>query len=114
MSEGTICLARVKSEVSVPGSGYLPLQGALGTVDLEAGPAFVEPWIDSLRIFAGYAGWSAEQLEEEIAEGAWWILDAEDSDVFDAEPATLWKRALRRQGGEFQLVAAYPVDPTLN
>ena len=34
VSEGTICLARVKSEVSVPGSGYLALQGDLGTVDL--------------------------------------------------------------------------------
>lgn len=114
VSEGTICLARVKSEVSVPGSGYLPLQGALGTVDLEAGPSFVAPWIDGLRIFAGYAGWSAGQLEEEISEGAWWALEAEESDVFDEEPETLWKRALRRQGGEFLLAAAYPPDPSLN
>ena len=69
MSEGTICLARVKSEVSVPSSGYLPLQGDLGTVDLETDPVFVAPWIEQLRIFAGYAGWGPGQLEEEMELG---------------------------------------------
>lgn len=114
VSEGTICLARVKSEVSVPNAGYLPLQGALGTVDLEGGPELVAPWIGNLRIFAGYAGWSAGQLEDELAEGAWWVFEAEEPDIFDPEPSTLWKRALRRQGGEFVLTAAYPSDPSLN
>jgi putative transcriptional regulator len=114
VSEGTICLARVKSEIGVPSSGYLPLQGSLGTVDLGADPAFVAPWIDGLRIFAGYAGWAQGQLEEEMAEGAWWALDAEEGDVFDPEPAGLWKRALRRQGGQLALVSAYPPDPSLN
>src|SRR5579862_1157052 len=38
VSEGTICLARVKSEIGVPSSGYLPLQGSLGTVDLGSDP----------------------------------------------------------------------------
>jgi len=114
VSEGTICLARVSSEVSVPGTGYLPLEGSLGTVDLEAGPALVRPWIERLRVFAGYAGWSPGQLEEEIEAGAWWALDAVDDDVFGDDPSTLWKRVLRRQGGDLALVAAYPADPTLN
>ena len=114
VSEGTICLARVKSEIGVPSSGYMPLQGDLGTVDLEADPAFVAPWIDRLRIFAGYAGWAPEQLEDEISEGAWWVLDADEGDVFDPEPGELWKKALRRQGGDLALMAALPPDPSLN
>lgn len=114
VSEGTICLARVNSEIGVPSSGYLPLQGSLGTVDLGADPSFVAPWINGLRIFAGYAGWSPDQVEQEIAEGAWWVFEAEENDVFDPEPATLWKSVLRRQGGPLAVVAAYPPDPSLN
>jgi len=114
VSEGTICLARVKSEVSVPSSGYLPLQGALGTVDLESDPAFVAPWIERLRIFAGYAGWGAGQLETEMEAGAWWVVEASDEDIFSPEPSSLWKNVLRRQGGLLALASAYPADPSLN
>ena len=114
VSEGTICLARVKSEVSVPSSGYLALQGPLGTVDLEADPAFVAPWIERLRIFAGYAGWGEGQLESEMEAGAWWALDATEEDIFSREPERLWKGVLRRQGGLLALASAYPADPALN
>jgi len=114
VSEGTICLARVKSEVSVPSSGYLPLQGTLGTVDLEADPAFVAPWIERLRIFAGYAGWGEGQLESEMEAGAWWALDVSEDDIFSEEPGQLWKSVLRRQGGLLALASAFPSDPSLN
>jgi putative transcriptional regulator len=94
--------------------GYLPLQGTLGTVDLEGDPTSMAPWLEELRIFAGYAGWGAGQLDEELAAGAWWALDAEDADVFSDEPSLLWKRVLRRQGGALAVTAAYPPDPSLN
>lgn len=112
--EGTICLAKVKSEVSVPSSGYLPLQGPLGTVDLEADPALVAPWMDRLRIFAGYAGWGEGQLESEMETGSWWALDATEDDIFCEEPSQLWKNVLRRQGGLLALASGYPPDPSLN
>jgi putative transcriptional regulator len=114
VSEGTICLARVKSEVSVPSSGYLPLQGTLGTVDLEADPAFVAPWIERLRIFAGYSGWGEGQLESEMEAGAWWALDVSEDDIFSEDPGQLWKNVLRRQGGLLALASAFPPDPGLN
>jgi putative transcriptional regulator len=114
VSEGSICLAQVKPQVSVPDTGYLPLQGTLGTVDLDADPAFVGPWIEKLRIFAGYGGWGPGQLEGEIGEGAWWALDPVEEDVFSDDPSGLWKRVLRRQGGELALLSGYPEDPSLN
>jgi putative transcriptional regulator len=114
VTSGTICLARVKSEVSVPGLGYLTLQGDLGTVDLETDPVFVAPWIEQLRIFAGYSGWGPGQLEDEMAAGAWWAIEAEPEDVFSDEPTDLWKRVLRRQGGVLAIASASPQDPTLN
>ena len=97
VSEGTICLARVKSEVSVPGSGYLALQGDLGTVDLETDPVFVAPWIEQLRIFAGYAGWGPGQLEEEMELGAWWAIEAQPR-----------RRLQRRPGGTLEAGVTAP------
>ncbi len=114
VSQGTICLARVRSEVAVPNIGYLPLQGTLGTVDLEGDPAFMAPWLEELRIFAGYTGWGAGQLEEELAADAWWALEAAEEDVFSEDPSQLWKRVLRRQGGALAITSAYPPDPSLN
>jgi len=114
VSEGSICLARARPQVSVPETGYLPLDGTLGTIDLEADPAFVSPCIEKMRVFAGYGGWAPDQLEGEIDEGAWYVLDAVDEDVFSDEPETLWKRVLRRQGGRLALVSAFPPDPSLN
>ena len=72
------------------------------------------PWIEHLRIFAGYAGWGPGQLEEEMELGAWWALEAEPEDMFSDDPAELWKRVLRRQGGVLAIAAASPLDPSLN
>lgn len=49
-----------------------------------------------LRVYAGYAGWSAEQLEREVRQNAWRVVDGDASSVFDREPATLWQRMLAR------------------
>jgi putative transcriptional regulator len=67
-----------------------------------------------LRVFAGYAGWSAGQLEAELEEAAWILLPAERDDVFGEDPDELWAIALRRKGGRFAILATMPPDPTLN
>ena len=48
------------------------------------------------RLYAGYAGWGAAQLERETAQGAWHVLSSDPSIAFDADPATLWDREIRR------------------
>jgi putative transcriptional regulator len=55
-----------------------------------------------------------QQLEGEIEEGAWLVLDAEPDDALDCEPERLWSRVLERQGGDLALLARYPDDPTTN
>jgi len=111
---GAFCLARVRSEIAVPDDAYQPLQGTLGTVDLEADPAVVAPWVEELRVFAGYSGWGPNQLEGEIDEGAWWVVDALPGDAFSGEPGDLWRRVLRRQGQQLALASFFPPDPSLN
>ena len=66
------------------------------------------------RIFVGYAGWSAGQIEAELDEETWIVVPAEADDVFSDEPDALWSAVLRRQGGPFALLATMPPDPSLN
>lgn len=91
-----------------------PTVFSLGTVDLDAPPEILAGEISQMRIFAGYAGWTGGQLENELREGAWYVVDAEPGDTFHSDPATLWRTVLRRQQGELALVATYPDDPQLN
>src|SRR3954470_12373703 len=67
-----------------------------------------------IRVFAGYAGWGAGQLEDELAPGARIIAPARPADVFCDDPETLWGTVLERKGGQFALVARMPEDPSLN
>jgi putative transcriptional regulator len=90
------------------------LMSRIGLVDLEAPPELLAGGITSLRVFAGYAGWGPGQLRAEIEEGAWYVLPGEPTDAFLAEPERLWGVVLRRQGGDFAIVATYPDDPMLN
>jgi putative transcriptional regulator len=90
------------------------LMSRIGLVDLEAPPELLAGGITSLRVFAGYAGWGPGQLRAEIEEGAWYVVAGEPTDAFLTEPEQLWPAVLRRQGGEFAIVATYPDDPLLN
>ncbi|GAB3208341.1 YqgE/AlgH family protein [Marinactinospora thermotolerans] len=95
-----------------PTGAAFPIAG-VGTVDLDASPAGAVG-VGPLRVFAGYAGWGAGQLLDEIREGAWYLVAAQVEDVFCADPESLWARVLRRQGGDLALVSTFPDDPSLN
>jgi putative transcriptional regulator len=109
--EAAICLARASG---ADPDGWVPLVGAVGALDLSQDPDLLAPAVDEVRLFSGYAGWTQGQLEDEIEAGAWFVVDAEEGDVLNDEPDTLWHRVLRRQRGRLALFAAYPTDPTTN
>ncbi|WP_413809180.1 YqgE/AlgH family protein [Streptomyces sp. OE57] len=94
--------------------GWRRVHGAIGLVDLEAPPELLAAAVGSLRIFAGYAGWGPGQLEDELAEGAWYVVESEPGDVSSPAPERLWRSVLRRQRSELAMVATYPDDPSLN
>jgi putative transcriptional regulator len=91
-----------------------PMMARIGLVDLGAPPELLAGGISSMRVFAGYSGWGAGQLRDEISEGAWYVLPGEPADAFAAEPEQLWPQVLRRQGGDLALVATFPDDPAWN
>ena len=116
---GPVQLDSALGVVGVPGDGREPpgvrrIIGSLGLVDLDSPPEALVGGIAGLRIFAGYAGWSAGQLEGEIGEGAWYVVDAEPRDPFTDRPEVLWSQVLRRQRGDLALVSTYPDDPAMN
>jgi putative transcriptional regulator len=48
----------------------------------------------------GYAGWGPEQLESELAAGAWFVVEPDADLLFDQHPETKWQRAFDRRGIE--------------
>jgi putative transcriptional regulator len=115
---GPVAMDSALAIASVPGGGepigWRQVFGRLGLVDLDAPPEVVGAEFGSMRIFAGYAGWGPGQLEAELGEGAWYVVESEPGDAFSAEPERLWRAVLRRQRGELAMVATYPEDPSLN
>jgi putative transcriptional regulator len=67
-----------------------------------------------VRVFAGYSGWSAGQLESEMRRGAWLKHPATVDLVFREDPARLWKRILEELGGPYRLLASAPEDLSWN
>ena len=96
-----------------PPIGWRQMSGRVGLVDLE-GPLPGNGEFTGLRVFAGYAGWGPLQLEEEVAEGAWLVVDAYDSDLISAQPETLWREVLRRQKDDLRFWTTFPDDPSVN
>ena len=67
-----------------------------------------------LKLFAGYSGWDAGQLEKELARKDWLIHPASLDLVFCAEPASLWQGIVRQIGDQGRLLAGSPDDLSWN
>jgi putative transcriptional regulator len=112
--DAVIGLARAKSTEHVSVTEWRAVIESVGTVDLSVAPDAQPVELDGVRLFSGYSGWVPDQLEAELAERAWFVLDALASDVFCADTDRLWHDVMRRQGGNLSLLATYPSHPSLN
>ncbi|MFT3787142.1 MAG: YqgE/AlgH family protein [Tepidisphaeraceae bacterium] len=67
------------------------------------------------RYVLGYAGWGSEQLEQELAEGAWMVAPATPQDVFTEPTDELWARLMSRANlMKFISPDFIPDDPSSN
>ncbi|MBV8561806.1 MAG: YqgE/AlgH family protein [Actinobacteria bacterium] len=103
----------VVGEFHDPQDAAVPLFGGLGFPSLEL-PEEVVPVTTRRRVFAGYAGWGAGQLEGELERDDWILEPARNDDVFTGAPDVLWADVLRRKGGIYELVSRMPEDPSVN
>lgn len=108
-------LSFLHSDSFIPDATVLPNLSLGHSLDslLEIGESFSAA--KKVRLFAGYAGWSAGQLEGEMKRKAWLVHPASLDLIFDTPPAQLWQTVLRRKGGwRYRLLAQSPEDPSWN
>ena len=89
--------------------GFRVVTDRLGLLDLDTPTELVVGTVERLRIFAGYAGWGAGQLEGEIEEGSWYVVPGLPDDVFRLDTRDLWRDVMRRQPGDL----AFPSERRL-
>lgn len=77
-----------------------------GGLYLAASPELLRETLESsslprrTMVIAGYAGWSAGQLDAELSDSAWLIAPLELDLIFEIPPAASWEMAIRRMGAD--------------
>ncbi len=104
----------VLAEFNEPGVAAAIVLGDVGFLPSRGEPADLADVLRRTRVFAGHSGWSAGQLDAELEEGSWIVVEALVDDVFAPDPDELWNEALERKGGAFALLARMPDDPSVN
>ena len=79
---------------------------------VELGDSFSKT--QQIRVFAGYAGWSAGQLDDEMARDTWLTHPASIDLVFGSEVQTLWPTLLKQKGWKYRLISQQPEDLSHN
>jgi putative transcriptional regulator len=69
------------------------------------------------RIVLGAVNWPPSQLQNEIDNGAWFLVDAEPELIF-SDPTALWEQSVRLYGADsirrITGITDFPADPLLN
>jgi putative transcriptional regulator len=70
---------------------------------------------ESIRFFLGYSGWSSKQLINEMKEDSW-VVSKEISTptILSIKSKNMWRKQMRNLGGEYQIWANSPKDPSMN
>jgi len=66
-----------------------------------------------IRFYAGYSGWQPKQLDREMKENSWIVLDGQNRYVFGSRPSHLWKKIVLTLGDEYTPWVSFPPDPNM-
>lgn len=69
---------------------------------------------ETVRAFAGYSGWAAGQLENELRHQSWITLKPRGNPLEAGDAKTMWTNLLEQMGPAYRLIARFPEDPSLN
>lgn len=67
-----------------------------------------------VRGFLGYSGWSAGQLEVEMQQRTWVVVEVPEDLLTHSQDESLWRTVLGREGDKWRLFAEEPEDPEVN
>jgi len=90
--QGAVCLAETWADDDEP-PGWRRVFGRVGLLNLDTPVEIADGAYRNLRIFAGYAGWDAGQLEQELKANAWLTAEASERVVFDTPLEERWSAA---------------------
>lgn len=99
-------------EMELPGDIFL-------STNAETIQQLFEQSPEHYRIFLGIAGWNPTQLDSEIRDGFWHVVDCDPEDIFE-DPQWLWQRSMFRYGEQLLCdtlgitINNLPLDPSLN
>ena len=114
-TSSALCLGVAKSGVEVAQQPKLhQVLGPVAMVDLDADPEEMAEVLTGVRIFAGYAGWEAGQLEEELADDSWIVAPGLPADLLAEASVDVWQQVLARQPWPLPLLSTYPLRPEDN
>jgi putative transcriptional regulator len=77
----------------------------LGTTDYDE---------SKIKAFIGYSGWESGQLEKEIKEGRWVIIDGDSKSIFQEDFNSLWMDMVKSLGEDYHVWLNFPSNPLLN
>lgn len=68
-----------------------------------------------VRFFLGYCGWFKNQLDEEINEKSWIVVNSSDLNlIMDTNKKDLWQECLQKLGGKYLMFSQIPTNPNNN
>ena len=79
-------------------------QGVGLSVTKEALSVLCKTQSERVKLFSGYSGWGPGQLQREIDEGSWFMVDADADFVFDTSISQMWEEALALLGIDANLM----------
>lgn len=100
----------------IPGS-FQVMEGIYWGGDFETAISLIKEGsldLNRIRFFIGYSGWGNGQLNDELKEKSWLTAQATRKLVFHKKIDEIWKDALKELGGDYEMMANYPIDPQLN
>ena len=114
-TSSALCLGVTKTGVDFSKQPKLhQVLGPVAMVDLDGDPEELAEVLTGVRIYAGYAGWDAGQLADELNQGSWYVAPGLPTDLLTAPSVDVWQLVLSRQPWPLPLLATYPLHPEEN
>ena len=108
-------MSYLHSDIFIPDANVLPNLELGHSLDdlIDLGESFSPT--QKIKMFAGYAGWSPGQLENEMKRKSWLVHPASLDLVFETDPNKLWQMIVqRKEGWKYKLLSQMPNDLSAN
>ncbi len=69
---------------------------------------------NDICFYIGYSGWNANQLNNELKQNAWIVMNATLEQIKSKKPENLWSDILKTMGNDYAIWANPPLNPSLN